>query len=137
MSATTAPGMVEQTYLKAEPGARAALARYIVANWLAMDRVATEQGWFDGYTLHENADGDAAGWDLLVTVHYRSADGYADPATQAAFEAIRRAHREVSIDGRRLAQLGRIVRHQRLRPIAPVLPPASPLPPAAVSGPQR
>lgn len=128
-TARAAPGMVERTYLKAQPGRREALARYIEANWFAMDRIATERGLFRSYALHANANADAAAdadppsgaaadWDLVVTVRYASDQGYADPATRRAFDAIRAAHREILIDGRGLRDLGAVVRHERLRALA-------------------
>lgn len=97
--------VVEWTRLKAKPGERANLTAFIAANWFAMDAKGVAQGLFTSYRLIENpaADGD---WDLLVEVGYPTAAGYDDPATQAAFAAIRAAHKIVPVAGKTLAALG-------------------------------
>ena len=106
--------LVEQTFLKAEPGCRADLARYIEANWFALDRQGVARGIFTSYALYEDIDANAE-WDLMVAVGYPQAEGYEDPATQAIFKALKAAHVDVPINGRSLAALGRIVAHHRLR----------------------
>lgn len=108
--------VIERTLLKAAPGKREALARFIVANWFAMDRIAVSQRLFTGYRLYENAAGADAAWDLAVEVGYPNPAGYDDSAVQARFAAIRAAHRTVPIDGQVLADLGRIIGSERLRP---------------------
>ena len=57
------------------------------------------------------ADGD---WDLLVEVGYPTPAGYDDPATQAAFGAIRAAHKLVPVEGKTLRELGTILGTERL-----------------------
>jgi hypothetical protein len=106
--------MVEQTFLKARPGTLADLQRYIVANWFAMDSAGVEKGIFTSYQLFKAIDANSD-WDLVMVVGYPQLDGYNDPATQAAFKAIRTAHRELAIDGKTLKDLGEIVQHHRLQ----------------------
>jgi hypothetical protein len=121
VAATAAPApvearatlVVEWTRLKAKPGERANLAAFITANWFAMDREAVAQGLFTSYRLIENPEADAA-WDLLVEVGYPTRAGYDDPATQAAFTAIRAAHTTAVIDGKSLPALGTILGTERL-----------------------
>jgi hypothetical protein len=108
--------LVEQTYLKAAPGKRAALAAYIKANWFAMDARGRDAGIFTSFALYEDID-DNADWDLVVAVGYPQGEGYEAPATKAAFDAIRKAHVEVLEGGLGLKDLGTIVRHHRLRPV--------------------
>ena len=105
--------VVEWTRLKALPGERANLAAFITANWFAMDRQAVAQGLFTSYRLIANPAADGA-WDLLVEVGYPTPAGYDDPATQAAFTAIRAAHTPVLIAGKTLGQLGTILGTERL-----------------------
>ncbi len=116
---------IEQTYLKASAGNYAALIAYLKANWFVMDQRAVEQGFFNSYQLMTNECADANGesksqdcklttdWHLVMVVSYPQALGYDDPATKAAFDAIRRAHKEVLIDGKNFKALGAIVLHQR------------------------
>lgn len=105
--AAAGPPVTTHTYLAATPGRRDALARFIVANWFEMDRVAVAQGLFRGYRLLQNPrpDGD---WDLIVEVVYNDACGY--PCVAARFDAIRRAHATVPVDGLAMKDLGRVVR---------------------------
>jgi hypothetical protein len=107
--------VIERTYLKAESGQRDALAKFIVANWFEMDRVAKERGLFTHYRLSENLDA-AAEWDFEVAVGYPNSDGYQNSDVQARFAEIRKAHKTILIDGKGLNALGRIVRSDRIRP---------------------
>jgi hypothetical protein len=113
-AAPAATVMVEQTFLKAKPGALDALQQYIVANWFVMDHAGVEKGIFTSYQLFRAIDANAD-WDLVMVVGYPQPQGYDDPATQAAFKAIRAAHREQAIDSKTLKDLGDIVQHHRLR----------------------
>ena len=112
-AAARATMVVEWTRLKALPGERANLTSFIFLNWFAMDARAVEQGLFTSYRLIANPvpDGD---WDLLVEVGYPTPAGYDDPATRAAFEAIRAAHRTVPVGGKTLRELGAILGTERL-----------------------
>lgn len=109
--------VVEQTLLKALPGKADALGRFLAANWLVMDQQALDQGLFTGFWLARSAPGFEA-WDYAMQVGYPTAQGYDDPATAKGFEAIRKAHKTVLIEGEGLAELGRIVGSQRLDLVA-------------------
>jgi hypothetical protein len=109
--------VVEQTLLKALPGKADALGRFLAANWLVMDQQALDQGLFTGFWLARSAPGFEA-WDYAMQVGYPTAQGYDDPATAKGFEAIRKVHKTVLIEGEGLAQLGRIVGSQRLDMVA-------------------
>ena len=102
------------TYLKARPGQEARLAAFIRANWFAMDAIAVQRGLFRSYRLLANTD-DGGDWDLLVEVVYNDACGYACVAE--AFEAIRRAHLTVPVDGMQMPELGEVVRSEALQPL--------------------
>lgn len=106
--------VIEQTFLKAAPGERANLIRYIEANWFAADARAVKRGLFTSYALLEATD-PGADWDVVVAVGYPGLLGYDEPGTAAAFDEIRRALPVVLIDGKGLQQLGRIVASRRLR----------------------
>jgi hypothetical protein len=107
----------ERAYLKALPGQRETLARFIVANWFEMDRIAMTQPnpIFTRYRLYENGHNEGD-WDLVVVVGYPNATGFDDPETQRRFNEIRRAHKTVLIEGKGLRDLGSIVRTERARP---------------------
>lgn len=109
--------VVEQTLLKALPGKADALGQFLAANWLAMDQKALDQGLFTGFWLARSAPGFDA-WDYAMQVGYPTAQGYDDAETAKGFEAIRKGHKTVLIDGEGLAELGRIVGSQRLDVVA-------------------
>jgi len=106
---------IDHTYLKATSGLRRDLISYIERNWFSMDRAALELGLFTSYAWYENVDLNAE-WDVLVVVGYASAQGFDDPAVQAAFAKIKAEHKEVPVAGKTLRDLGTIVRSDRLRP---------------------
>jgi hypothetical protein len=106
--------LVEQTYLKAKPGRRADLIRFIELNWYAMDRKGMDAGIFTSFRLLEEID-ENKDWDLVMAVGYPNLMGYEEPATKARFKSIRSAHQEILVDGLGLKDLGEIVKHHRLR----------------------
>jgi len=112
--ASAATVLIEQTYLKANAGLRADLANYIEKNWFAMDQIGLDQGIFTSFWLMDAIDSDDQ-WDFVMAVGYPQLGGYEAPATKAAFDAIRKAHRDVPVNGRSLKDLGKIVQHYRLR----------------------
>jgi hypothetical protein len=97
--------------LKAAPGERENLKRFIVLNWFAMDAIAKQQGLMQAYTVLDSGSDDGP-WNLLVSVTYMDAKGYEGIAE--AFEKIRRAHQTVPVDGKTLRDLGRIVESKRV-----------------------
>lgn len=110
-SASPTRRAVELTFLKAQPGQRERLVRFIVRNWFAMDRIAQEQQLLQHYTVLQTGT-DAGPWNVVVAVTYRDERGYDGIAE--AFEVIRRAHRPVLVDGKALRDLGEIVDSTRL-----------------------
>lgn len=106
---------VTLTYLRAQPGKRAALIAYIERNWFAMDRIGVAQGLFTDYSLLERTEDEPADWDVIVAVGYPTDQGHDAPGVAEAFKKIRAAHVEVKIEGQSLADLGAIVRHHPLK----------------------
>jgi len=104
----------EHTFLKANAGLREPLARFIVENWFRMDQKGLEQGIFTSYWLLEETEENAL-WDYVMVVGYPTDLGYSDPVTTERFKEIRKAHVEVKIDSRGLAELGKIVGNHRLK----------------------
>ena len=97
------------TYLKATNGLRADLKVFLQQNWLAMDKQATEQGLFKQYHLLEDKD-STNGWDFVVVVQYRDEKGY--EGVKVEFEKIRQNHPRVLINGRGMAELGKVVKSE-------------------------
>lgn len=97
------------TYLKANDGLRADLKAFLQQNWLAMDKQATELGLFKQYHLLENNDSTKV-WDFVIVVQYRDAKGY--EGVKVEFDKIRQAHQRVLIDGKAMAELGKIVKSE-------------------------
>jgi hypothetical protein len=109
------PTVVEEwTFLTSHDPDPAKLIAFIEANWFAMDRIAVAQGLFNSYALYR-AEGDGD-WNLAVIVGYPDAAGSA--AILDRFNAIRAAHMTVLIDGKGLAELGRITGNRRVRRVA-------------------
>jgi hypothetical protein len=106
--------LIEQTFLKAKPGLRRDLAAYIEKNWFVMDQKGVDQGIFTSFWLMEDID-ENADWDFAVCVGYPQLEGYEEPETKKKFSAISTAHKENLIGGRKLADLGSIVKHHRLK----------------------
>jgi hypothetical protein len=81
-----------------------------------MDRIAVERGIMASYQ-QLIAAGDGAPWNVVVIVGYPGAGGYREIAPQ--FEEIRAAHKPILVEGKGLAELGRIVETRRLAPFTP------------------
>lgn len=114
---------VELTFLKAHPGERARLVRFIEDNWFAMDRIAVAQGLMRDYRVLDTGSDDGP-WNVLVEVTYTDERGYAGIAD--AFERIRAAHRTVTIDGKGLRELGAIVESRQTFTTLPQAAPPAP-----------
>lgn len=70
---------VEFTYLKSQPGERDNLRQAIVANWLAMDAIAVQQGLMVDYKVF-GAGNDDGEWNIKVMVVYPDARSHASNA---------------------------------------------------------
>lgn len=99
----------EVTYLKALPGQKEQLIQFLNRNWFAMDSIAVSQGLMSGYKLWESAD--SAEWDVIVAVAYPDSKGY--EGIKEAFEKIRSQHVTIPVEGKKLPQLGKIVRSEK------------------------
>jgi len=97
------------TYLKSSDGQKADLKLFLKKNWLVMDKLAIEQGLFKQYHLLENNDA-SLGWDFAVVVQYRDEKGY--EGVKIEFEKIRQTHQRVLINGKGMAELGKIVKSE-------------------------
>jgi hypothetical protein len=112
-AATGRTRLYELTYLQSLDPDPAALIRFIEQNWFAMDAEAVRQGLMTSYSLLRGEDPQ---WNLVCAVGYPDPAGYA--GIDAQFEAIRKAHRTVLVDGKGLKELGRITGNRKLLPVA-------------------
>jgi hypothetical protein len=106
--------LIEQTYLKANDGMKDDLRAFIEQNWFVMDQTGVDQGIFTSFWLMEDVDENAA-WDFVMAVGYPQLEGYENAETKPKFDAIRKAHVPVSVNGKLLKDLGKIVQHHRLK----------------------
>jgi hypothetical protein len=101
----------EYTYLKALPAQKANLIKFIHQNWFVMDSLAVSQGLMIEYKLLENAQ-NTADWDFIVAVAYPQKDGYL--GIKDAFEKIRSKHKLILVDGKKLNELGNIIKSEKI-----------------------
>lgn len=101
------------TYLKATEGQKERLKTYLKKNWFTMDSIAVAQKLINGYELLENVSDGTPEWDFIVAVEYFTRTTYAD--IEAPFEAIRKQHRTIPVDGLTLKDLGKIVKSETLQ----------------------
>jgi hypothetical protein len=106
--------LIEQTYLKAYDGLKDDLRTFIERNWFVMDQKGVEQGIFTSFWLMEDVDENAS-WDFVMAVGYPQLEGYENSDAKLKFDAIRKAHVPVPVNGKLLKDLGKIVHHHRLK----------------------
>lgn len=124
---TTAPAAVTErapdgavwamTFIRARPGQRERMERYLKANWLAVDERARQQGLLSGYRLLR-ADRDLKeNWDFTVILEYR--DTAAMESFVPAYLALVRGRPRVRIEGLDFNDLGEIVLQKIATPVDP------------------
>jgi hypothetical protein len=103
------------TYVRARPGQRERMERYLKANWLAVDELAKQQNHLAGYRLLR-ADRDLKEtWDFVVILEYRNTA--AMEAFVPAYLALVRGRARVRIEGLEFADLGEIVQQKIVMPV--------------------
>lgn len=102
---------VELTFLKASPGNRENLKKFIALNWFAMDKIAVERGLMKEFKVMDTGSDEGA-WNVLVAVTYHDARGYEGIAGE--FEKIRAEHKVVLVNGKRMPELGAVVESRKL-----------------------
>lgn len=105
--------------VRARPGQRQRLLRFLRANWLELDQQLLEQGRISRYRLLEadaDAAGDGKGWDYAVILEYRDRQAMDDFVP--AYLALLKARPQVRIDGLVFADLGEVVQQKVVRPLA-------------------
>lgn len=101
------PAVWQLTFLKAEPGQRDRLERFITLNWFGPDDTARRRGFISGFQLLRGSEEDSA-WDLLVVDIFADADTKAKARERYRAEIIP-AHTKQLVDGLDFPALGRIV----------------------------
>jgi hypothetical protein len=104
------------TYLKSTNFQKDRLKEFLEKNWFAMDSIAVTRGLINKYELLENIVDDSnpvSEWDFIVAVEYFTKGTYSDIADK--FEAIRKSHTTIKVDGLVLKDIGKIVRSETVK----------------------
>jgi hypothetical protein len=88
-------------------------ARFIRANWFAMDAIAQARGLMTFFNLHIDPN-PREDWNLVVQVGYPDVRGF--ESIQPHWAEIVAAHKTVLIEGKRLPDLARVLGTRRLLP---------------------
>lgn len=104
---------VEMTFLRSLDPDPTLAARFIKANWFAMDAIAQARGLMTFFTLHIDPSA-REDWNLVVQVGYPDPRGFESIRTQWA--DIVAAHETVPIEGKRLPDLARVLGTRRIVP---------------------
>ncbi len=103
----------EYTFLQSLAPKPDAAIEYITKNWFVMDEIAVKQGLMLNYSLFE-ASAESENWNIVVAVGYPTEQGY--EAIVKEFEAIRKQHTKVLVNGKDLSGLAKIVGSRKLIP---------------------
>jgi hypothetical protein len=95
------------TYLKAEPGQRERLERFITLNWFGPDERARGKGYIDGFLLLRGTEADPS-WDLVVIDIFPDADSQKKARERYRTE-IMPEHKKQLVDGMDFPALGKVV----------------------------
>ena len=95
------------TYLKAEPGQRERLERFITLNWFGPDDRARHKGYIDGFLLLRGTADDPS-WDFVVIDIFPDLDSQGK-ARQRYRNEIMPGHEKQLVDGMDFPSLGRVV----------------------------
>jgi hypothetical protein len=93
--------------LKAEPGQRERLERFITLNWFGPDDRARNKGYIDGFLLLRGSENDPT-WDLVVIDVFADADSK-ERARQRYQAEIIPGHKKQLVDGMDFPSLGKVV----------------------------
>ena len=104
------------SFVRARPGQRERLQRFLKANWLALDAKALEQGRIAGYRMLRADESTTESWDYAVIIEYPNRQAMRDFVP--AYLEMLRAHPKVRIDGLDFADLGDVVQQKVVEPLA-------------------
>lgn len=103
------------TFVRARPGQRERMERYLKANWLAVDEIARSKGHLAGWRLLR-ADRDLKEtWDFVVILEYTNTQSM--EAFVPAYLALVRGRPRVRIEGLEFADLGEVVQQKIVAPV--------------------
>jgi len=104
------------SFVRARPGQRERLQRYLRANWLVLDAKALEQGRIAGYRMLRADESTTESWDYAVIIEYPNRQAMQDFVP--AYLDMLRAHPKVRVDGLDFADLGDVVQQNVVEPVA-------------------
>lgn len=103
------------SFVRARPGQRERLERYLKANWLALDALALREKRIVAYRMLR-ADADAKeGWDYAVIIEY--ADRQAMAGFVPFYIGLARERPQVRVEGLDFADLGEITQQKTVTPV--------------------
>lgn len=104
------------SFVRARPGQRERLERYLKANWLALDDIARSQGLIQNYRMLRAEPDARENWDFMVILEY--ADKQTMNEFVPAWLALGQQHPHKRIDGLDFADLGEVVLQKTVTPVA-------------------
>ena len=104
------------SFVRARPGQRERLERYLKSNWLALDAQALQQKRITGYRmLRADPDPRESSWDFAVTIEYANRQAMADFVP--FYVELTRGRAHLRVDGLDFADLGEIVQQKTVMPV--------------------
>jgi hypothetical protein len=104
----------EYTFIKSLEAKPDKAIEYIVKNWFALDKIATEQGLLLEYNMFEANAEEKAEWNIVVAVGYPTEQG--SDAIMEQFNKIRQQHKKVLVDSKEFKELATIVGSRKMFP---------------------
>jgi|GEM_PF-6252835 len=104
------------SFVRARPGQRERLERFLKSNWLALDQQAFQQKKIKAYRmLRADADPKESSWDYAVIIEYADRQAMADFVP--VYLALARERPHVRVDGLDFADLGEVVQQKVVEPL--------------------
>ena len=103
------------TYLKALPGQKQRLEKFILLNWFGPDERARQKGYINGFLLLRGSPGDPT-WDFVVIDIFPDSSAH-KLARERYRSEIMPEHKKQLVDGLDFPALGKIVAERTTNPV--------------------
>ncbi|GAC1621273.1 MAG: hypothetical protein NVS9B10_03890 [Nevskia sp.] len=105
------------SFVRARPGQRERLERYLQSNWLALDELALRQQRITAYRmLRAEPDPRGTSWDFAVSIEYANRQAMIDFVP--FYLELARGRPHLRVDGLDFPDLGEIVLQKTVTPLA-------------------